>query len=201
MLLRQVLLSLFIIVVAQNTSIAQSLSGNFFGDKDQPGNRLHTNIAQISDTGIEMPKAIKTAIDNSLTDTDNTLNAKAKSAVAFDIDLANQFYEEMVEVNSLIDVTKVIIENNSDKTVHIITLGVILYPDFVQEVFDGAALTGEMTPEDILVAAIQAGADPSLISDATAAGDTQETAISILPLGAGIGAGGTGGGDTTASSN
>jgi hypothetical protein len=180
---------------------AQSSGNNYFGDKEQPGNRLHANIMELADTGMVTRQAIKTAIDNSLTNTDNTLTGEAKSAVAFDLPIANQFYDEMVEINSLIDVSKTLIELTPDKAVHIITLGIILYPDFAQEVFDGATLTGVMDPNDILIVALQAGADPTLISVATATGSTTVAPPEATPLGAGIGAGGTGGGDTTASTN
>lgn len=205
MRVRQFLISsLLILSVALNVasiSEAQTSGNNYFGDKEQPGNRLHANIIEIVNTGIVTRQAIQTAIDNSLTNTDNTLTGEAKSAVAFDLPIANQFYDEMVEKNSLIDVSKTLIELNSAKAVHIITLGIILYPDFAQEVFDGAALTGVMDPNDILVVALQAGADPALISVATATGSTTVAPPAATPLGAGIGAGGTGGGDTTASTN
>lgn len=194
---------LVVILVAMScvSVFAQTDGNNYFGDKDQPGNRLHSNIMTLIDAGYELQPAISEAIDNSLSDSDNTLNGESKSAVAFDIPLANDFYTQMVNINSLIDVTIGLIQQHPDKTVHVITLGVVLYPDFVQEVFDGAALSGTMHPDDILIAALQAGADPSRVSAATAAGASVEPPVFALPLGAGIGAGGTGGGDTTASSN
>ena len=105
----------------------------------------------------------------------------------------------MVRVNSLIDVSKTLIEENPDRVIEVITLGVVLYPDFAQEVLDGAALTGVITPDDALIAALQAGADPASVSLATASG--AEVAAPIDPIGPGVGAGGTGGGDTTASTN
>lgn len=191
----------FVLVAMSAAVFAQSAGNNYFGDKDQPGNRLHSNIMSMVEAGKEPQTAINEAIDSSLTDDDNTLNGESKSAVAFDVPLANDFYAEMVNVNSLIDVTIDLISEHPDKAVHVITLGVVLYPDFVQEVFDGAALSGTMHPDDILIAALQAGADPSRVSAATAAGASVEPPVFALPLGAGIGAGGTGGGDTTASSN
>jgi hypothetical protein len=202
---RQVLISSLLIlwlVAAVVTNLAAQTSGNhYFGDKDQPGNRLHIKIMELVDAGIVTHQAINDAINTSLTNIDNTLTGEAKSAVAFDLPLANQFYDEMVQVNSLIDVSKTLIELNNDKAVHIITLGIVLYPEFAQEVFDGAALTGVMDLNDILVAALQAGADPSRVSVATAAGFATLAPPAATPLGAGIGAGGTGGGDTTASTN
>jgi hypothetical protein len=198
---RRVLMAMMLSVVTAFSVNAQDAGPSLFGDKDQPGNRLHNNIQEQVDAGTDISEAIKASIDSSLTDEDNTLNGESKSAVAFDLPLANQFYAEMTRSNSLIEVTKVLIESNADKAVHVITLGAVLYPDFAQEVFDGAALTGVMNNDDILVAMLQAGVDPSTVSDATAAGTAAAPAVGIVPLGAGIGAGGTGGGDTTASTN
>jgi hypothetical protein len=183
---------------AQNA--ASFLDDPLFGDKNQPGNQLHTSIIARVDAGISMRAAVQNTINKAISYNDRILNGKAKSAVAFDIGIANDFYDEMVEVNSLIDVTKTLIDTNPEKIVHIITLGVILYPEFAQEVYDGAALTGLMDPDDILVAALQAGADPSTVSASTAVGETS-VPVAAVPIGGGIGAGGTGGGDTTVSSN
>jgi hypothetical protein len=78
-------------------------------------------------------------------------------------------------------------------------LGVVLYPDFAQEVLDAAVLTGIISPDDALIAALQAGANPASVSLATAAGPAVPQPIE--PIGVGIGGGGGGGGDPTASTN
>ena len=174
-------------------------NASIFGDEVQPGNRLHDVVVLLMEQGRTTPQAISGAIEQSMTEEDTTLTSDAKSAVAFNVPLSNDFYREMVVVNSLIDVTKTLIEENPDKVIEVITLGVVLYPDYAQEVLDGAALTGVITPDDALIAALQAGADPASISVATAAG--ADVAQPIDPIGAGVGAGGTGGGDTTASTN
>lgn len=192
---------LFLCIFSFGAFAQTPAAGSLFGDDNQPGNRLHEIIAGKMANGEAKDAAIVSAIEISLTDADNSLDGESKSAVAFDIPLAEQFYVEMVDVNSLIEVTKVLIEENAGKAVHVITLGTVLYPDFAQEVFDGAALSGVMAPEDILVAVLQAGADPTTVSDATATVPGDGTNVAIAPLGAGIGAGGTGGGDTTASTN
>ncbi|MFQ3251113.1 hypothetical protein [Glaciecola sp.] len=182
------------------TVFAQQINtASLFGDEVQPGNRLHDVVVQLMERGSTTPQAISGAIDQSMTKDDTTLTPDAKSAVAFNVTLSNAFYREMVVVNSLIDVTKTLIEEYPEKVIEVITLGVVLYPDFSQEVLDGAALTGVITPDDALIAALQAGADPSRVSVATAAGTT--VSQPVQPVGSGVGAGGTGGGDTTASSN
>jgi hypothetical protein len=179
---------------------------NLFGNSEQPGHKLHQRIVEKHLGGIEDQAAINAAIEAALEDDDTLLGGKAKASVAFDVEHAGQFYNHMSENNSLIDVTKKLIEQSPDKAVHTITLGVTLYPDHAQDVFDGAALTGVMASDDILVAAIQAGADPSSVSDAPAAGDESTftagpVVVTVTPVGTGIGAGGSGGGDTTASTN
>lgn len=181
-----------------NTATAQiTVTTNLFGDEQQPGNRLHDEIVLLYTNGDK--EAIARAIDISL-EADNTiLGGEAKQAVAFDVAHANQFYVYMTQYNSLIEVTKRLMEAKPEMAVHTITLGVVLYPDYAQEIYDGAALTGIMNSDDLLVALLQAGADPTSISDATAAAGGAPAVIA--PLGAGIGAGGTGGGDTTASTN
>lgn len=205
MSIRRILASTVILAAATAFSVfaQDGATSSLFGDNDQPGTRLQSNIMAKVDAGENVQQAVNEAIESSMTDTDSTLNGESKSAIAFDTQVANQFFTEMMAANSLIEVTKVLIETNPDKAVHIITLGAVLYPDFAQEVFDGAALTGVMSPEDVLVAVLQAGVDPTTVSDATAAGNATAAgpAATVVPLGAGIGAGGTGGGDTTASTN
>ncbi|WP_371194961.1 hypothetical protein [Glaciecola sp. SC05] len=186
-----------------STATAQiAFTSNLFGDEEQPGNRLHDQIIIIYTGGDEA--AIARAIDISLEDDNTILGGEAKQAVAFDVEHANAFYVEMTQSNSLIEVTKRLIEARPEMVVHTITLGVVLYPDYAQDIYDGASLTGVMENDDLLVAMLQAGADPSSFVDATATGNITAAGpvtATIAPLGAGIGAGGSGGGDTTASTN
>ena len=199
--IRRILLASMLSVVTAFSVVAQTAAPSLFGDNNQPGNKLHTNITAKVESGVNPSQAIIEVIESSITEDDTTLNGESKSAIAFDLPVSNQFYVEMMSTNSLIEVTKVLIESNPTKAVHIVTLGAVLYPDFAQEVFDGAALTGIMSNEDLLVVMLQAGVDPTSVSSATAAGTGAAPIAATVPLGAGIGAGGTGGGDTTASSN
>jgi hypothetical protein len=170
-----------------------------FGDEAQPGTRLYEVVVQRMEQGRTTPQAISGAIDQSMTEEDTTLTPEAKSAVAFNIPLTNAFYKEMLVVNSLIEVTKTLIEENPERVIEVITLGVVLYPSFSQEVLDGAALTGVIIPSDALLAALQAGADPALVSISTASGEPIIDPID--PIGIGIGGDGGGGGGSTASTN
>ncbi|MFC3121285.1 hypothetical protein [Agaribacter flavus] len=173
-----------------------------FGDESQAGHRLHAQIAESVDNGASVEAAVDDTLENSVKKEATVISADAKSVVAFDIDLAKAFYTEMLSVNSLIEVTKILTEISPEKAVQIITLGVAMYPDYAQEVVDGVSLAGVMSLEDVSLAAIQAGADPSSILTATAAGGAAASPIvAVVPLGTGIGAGGAGGGDTTASTN
>lgn len=198
--MRRLVTCALLITLGAFSAVAQQINNaSLYGDEVQPGNRLHDVVVQLMISGRTTPQAISGAIDLSMTEEDTTLTPDAKSAIAFNVLLSNDFYREMVVVNSLIDVTKTLIEENPGKVIEVITLGVVLYPDFAQEVLDGAALTGVITPDDALIAALQAGADPASVSLATAAGAAVSEPVD--PIGGGIGAGGTGGGDTTASTN
>lgn len=191
-------ISCLMVMLLSVSTYAQDSLG-LFGNSTQPGSRLHQQIANTIEDGTDKASAIEARITDAISEDAAVLDGESRAVVNFDIEMANQFYDQMVEVNSLAEVIKVLTEENPDKAVQIITLGTVLYPDFAQEVFDGALVAGVMTSDEILVAVIDAGADPTTISDATAAGPT--AAGNVAPLGAGVGAGGTGGGDTTASTN
>lgn len=204
MISRQLLISgilIFGIVTSTVANTSAQISGsNELNDQDQPGKRLQMSIMKLINAGIAIHEAVDTGIDNSLSETESTLNSKAKTAVTFDLPLANQFYLEMIQSNNLFDVSKILIELNPDKAEHVISLGVILYPEFVNEIFNGAALTGIINVHDIIAAAVQAGADPKNIY-ATDALYSTKISPTLTPIGAGIGAGGSGAGDATASAN
>ena len=104
----------------------------------------------------------------------------------------------MLLTNSLIESVKVLIEENSNLAANVVSIGTYLYPDFAQQVVNGAALSGSIEPNDALAIALASGADPSTVSTATAASGSPTP---TSPIGSGIGGGGSGGGDTTASSN
>ncbi|MGQ8365247.1 hypothetical protein [Glaciecola sp. 1036] len=192
---------LFVFVIFSGISVAQEPVSSPFGDPSQPGTNLHSEILASIENGKQAQPAVNDAIASSLEETATIVDAESKSILAFDLPHAQAFFLEMIESNSLLEVIKVVTEEFPEKAVQTITLGVTLYPDYAQEVYDGAALAGVMSPEDILIAAIQAGANPANVSDATAAGPAAGPDVAVTPLGAGVGAGGTGGGDTTASTN
>jgi hypothetical protein len=188
-----------LLLLSAFSAIAQQVDNRYlFGDEIQPGSRLHDAVVQLMDNGSTALHAISGAIVQSMTEDDKTLPPDAKSAVAFNVPLSNEFYREMVVVNSLIEVTKTLIEERPDRVIEVITLGIVLYPDFVQEVLDGVAVTGIMTLDDAVIAALQAGANPSSVSLASASG---LVARPVILIGAGIGSGGADGGDKTASIN
>ncbi|GLR72875.1 hypothetical protein [Agaribacter marinus] len=170
-----------------------------YGDDNQPGTRIHKQILGDMDAGASQNDAVSNTIDIALEKNATILSAEAKSTVALDKELSASFFQEMLLSNSLIDAVKVLSELNAGKVVQVVTLAVQLYPNFAQEAIDGATLAGVIPAQDALLVALQAGADPSTITEAAAAGG--EVTTLIAPLGAGTGAGGTGGGDTTASTN
>jgi hypothetical protein len=193
--MRKLAVALLVIIGTFSVSAQEQA---LFGDEQQPGNRLHQYIADLIDNGDETTQAIELAIDTSLTEESTLLDTDAKTAVALDKSLSSSFFALMVENNSLIEVTKILIEESTGIAGQIIALGTYLYPDFAQDILNGAALTGVISDDDAFAIALASGADPTTISTATAAAAAP---VAPAPIGAGIGAGGTGGGDTTASTN
>ena len=169
-----------------------------FGDEQQPGNRLHTEIVSKISAGQVASEAINESIQVALSEESTVLTPDSKSAMSLNVVLSSDFFAQMIESNSLIEVTKVLIEEYPDAAGQIVSLGTYLYPDFAQEVINGAALTGIISADDALIVALSAGADPTVVSVATAAGAAPAP---TAPVGTGLGGGGTGGGDTTASTN
>lgn len=189
-----------IIIISSFTAIAQEALSEF-GNLDQPGNIVHRQITAAIANGQSKDSAIESLISLTTGQEFTEIDGETKSTIVFDTELSERFFDLMVDLNSLIEVTKILSEEYPDKAVLVITLATKLYPGFAQEVFDGAALAGVLPNDEILVAVLEAGADPSTVSDATAAGPAADGAIAVVPLGVGVGAGGTGGGDTTASTN
>jgi hypothetical protein len=169
-----------------------------FGNPLQPGYTIHLGLLREIELGSDSSAAITSVINGTLNQ--NETAEPVKTRLRDDATLVSTFYQLMLETNNLVEAIKVLSETQPDKAVQVVSLGTTLYPDFVQAIAEGAALAGILSEEEVLLAVINAGGDPSLIAQATATG-SQNTGLAIAPIGTGIGAGGTGGGDTTASEN
>ena len=180
---------------------AQKESHIFFGNEHQAGTNLHQRIVAHSERDIEINAAIEREILAVSEQSSAIVDSDVKNALAFDLAHAHFFYREMLNVNSLIEVTKVLTETYPDKALHTILLGVVLYPDFVQEVYDGAAIAGIMSAEDALIAVIQSGADSSLVSETNTKREALTIPANIPPLGLGSGDAGTAENEKTISAN
>ena len=191
-----IILSVFMLLAGSFSVFAQETG--LFGDDQQPGNRLHQQIVTSIEQGTSEAEAIQASIVDALTEESTILTTDSKIAVSVNINLSGEFYTQMLASNSLIEVTKVLIEENNALASQVVALGTYLYPDFAQEVVNGAILTGVITEEDAITIALASGADPTTITTATAAAAAP---VATPPIGAGIGGGGAGGGDTTASTN
>jgi hypothetical protein len=194
-------------LVQQSQSVADlppvDLEGyTFFGDPSQPGYQVQVEIFTHVAQGMPLDEATNKVIEQILNDDDSVIGGEANRMVSLDVPVSTQFIGEISRVTNLTDATKLSIETVPDRVDDIITLGVVLYPDYAQDIINAAALTGEISEQDALVLAIAAGADPTTVSTATASGPTAGAIAAIpVPLGSGVGAGGAGGGDTTASTN
>jgi hypothetical protein len=175
---------------------------SFYGDPTQPGYQVQLEIFTLVAQGTPLDDATNNVIERIVNDEDGMIGGEANRVVSLDVPVSTQFIGDISRVTNLTDATKLTIETVPDRVRDIITLGVVLYPDYAQDIINAAALTGEISDEEALIVAIAAGADPTTVSTATASGTGAGTIAAIpVPLGSGVGAGGAGGGDTTASTN
>tara|TARA_R110001632_G_scaffold207285_5_gene331390 strand:- start:49615 stop:50262 length:648 start_codon:yes stop_codon:yes gene_type:complete len=170
-----------------------------FGDENQPGRTVHTAIVELVKGGVSLDDAVSQTLADVTKEDGALLSGAARLVVGSNKDISAHFMGNMVSFNKLTDSTKGAIEAYPGNAADVIQLAVTLYPSFAQDVIDAAIITGEIEPNDALLAAIAAGADPTTVSTATAAGGTVD--VAATPAGTGVGAGGAGGGDTTASTN
>ncbi|GAC23333.1 hypothetical protein GMES_1034 [Paraglaciecola mesophila KMM 241] len=194
---------------AQQTESTQQASANdaasaeqeniLFGDENQPGRTIHSEIVTLVQGGATLDEAVRQTITNVTREDEALISGSARLVVGLNKGISANFMRNMVDFNKLTDSTKGSIEAFPSDAGEIIRLAVTLYPSFAQDVIDSAITTGEIEPNDALLAAISAGADPTTVSAATAAG--ANVAVTATPAGTGVGAGGAGGGDTTASTN
>jgi hypothetical protein len=110
-------------------------------------------------------------------------------------------YESMVtllnENASGFEITIAGLDSMPDVPTQVVTIAMIFFPESADEIYSIASQMGMISEDDALLAAINAGIDPTTLT-ATAAGANGNT---VSPLGVGTGAAGAGGGDTTVSAN
>ncbi|WP_420935751.1 hypothetical protein ACOJR9_07915 [Alteromonas sp. A081] len=112
-----------------------------------------------------------------------------------------QSYESMVtllnENASGFEITIAGLDSMPEIPTQVVTIAMIFFPESADEIYGIASQMGMLSEDDALLAAINAGIDPSTLT-ATAAGADGNN---VSPLGVGTGAAGAGGGDTTVSAN
>lgn len=189
--------------VGELASSQQKIAYNFYGTPDQPGYQIQVAIFELFEQGVPLDQAAQQIIALVIDQNQVIRDALAMAAVTEQPDLSVAFVYDISQLTALIDATKRTMEEHPGQLSSIISLGVTLYPDYTRDIIAAAALTGEMTEEDAILVAVAAGADPTLLASSTAAGTDGPglSPFSATPLGSGVGAGGTGGGDTTASTN
>lgn len=188
---------------ASNSLPESNIEYSFYGTPDQPGYQIQVAIFNRVEQGFALEQAAQQTIKD-IVDSNNIISdALAMAAIYERPSLAEAFVLQIAQSTQLLEATKLTMENNPGQLNSIIGLGVTLYPEFTRDIITAAALTGEVSEEDAILVAIAAGADPTLLALSTAAGSNVPglASFSAVPLGSGIGAGGTGGGDTTASTN
>jgi hypothetical protein len=177
----------------------------FYGDPTQPGYQIQLTIFQLVEQGMSLDLAVNQIITQINSDDSTLIGGEAKRLIRIDTAIAILFIGEIARLNGIIDATKESIVQLPSSLQEFMNLGFVLYPDYAQDIITAATLTGEITGEEALLVAINAGVDPTTVSSATAAGGDNQTANVFIalftPVGSGTGAGGAGGGDTTVSPN
>jgi hypothetical protein len=181
-----------------SNAIDQAIAmASLYGNKDQSGTRAHQIINYLVLQGTPVNTSILNVIEDAIANKRaNILSSEALTSTAKNKATALEFMANMVTANDLFTATKSSIEDKPEDIGNIINVSVVLYPDFAQEVINAAAITGEMDPNEALLAAIAAGADPTTVSEATAAGGniaaaTFDAGVFDAPFG-GLGGGGSG---------
>lgn len=199
-------------LVLQESPIANVIDDSIvtvslYGNENQPGHRVHQAINDLVLQGTPVKASILNVIDNVIANEGASLiSSTALNSTKNHRQTALAFMSNMVAANNLFPATKLSIENKPEDVTNIVNIAVLYYPDFAQEVINAAVITGEIAPNDALLAAIAAGADPTTVSEATAAGGSVAGAAggniteAGLPLN-GLGGGGTGNEDPSASNN
>ncbi|WP_340677727.1 hypothetical protein [Paraglaciecola sp.] len=180
---------------ADNAIVKVSLYGN----KDQSGTRVHQAIYDLVVQGNPVKGTILKVTDDAIANEGSKLlSPTALTSTRNHKPTFLAFMTNMVAANDLFPATKTSIEAQPEDVLNIIDVAVVLYPDFAQEVINAAAITGLIDPNEALLAAIAAGADPTKVSAATAAGGAVNGAGQPFN---GLGGGGNGDGDPSASNN
>lgn len=186
--------------VAEGEGAQEEPAVTLFGNPDQVGTKIHQAIQNLMLGGETLIASSESVIESALSEESTLLSPNAALAISKDKVSTIEFVRHMVETNSLFEATKATIENAPENIINIIEITISFYPDFAQDVINAVVMTGEMDSDEALLAAIAAGADPTTVGEATAAGGPVAVALAA-PVGVGVGAGGTGGGDATASTN
>lgn len=187
-------------VSASDVSTETNIIVSLYGNENQSGYRIHRAINNLILQGTPLNVAISNVIEGAITNEGSgLLSSEAFTSTKTYKAIAVAFMSNMVTTNDLFAATKSSIENKPDDTNNIIDVSVVLYPDFAQEIINAAVMTGQIDSNQALLAAIAAGADPTTVSEATAAG-APLVAAAGLPVD-GIGGGGTGNEDDSASNN
>ena len=186
--------------IAQDSSPQSSLeTENVSMAEMSAGARVQQQIAELVAGGKTPEDATSETLETLSSNEDETLTLGEKDVLISYIGAGVVFFGQLVGGSELFEATMATIEALPDQAVGVITLAVTFFPEEASEIIAAAELTGEITQEDAIAVALAAGADIEDVSAQTAAGG--EIAAVPAPLGAGVGAGGAGGGDTTASTN
>lgn len=186
---------------ALQEEVAEASQVTLVGDPTQPGYQIQSRLFELVETSDTLEQALA-RLRVEIEDGGELVSSLISQSIGLDYALFEGFLLEITNLRNLSEATQSVIIEEPEKVSEVVTLAVLLFPDLAQDVINAAAFTGELSGDDALVLALAAGADPTTVSAATAAGPAAgAVAAAPNPVGGGVGAGGTGGGDTTASPN
>jgi hypothetical protein len=175
---------------ALSANTQQDTHNKLFGNEKQSGYLLHQSVLNLIDQGEALSLATKHVLRLAISGDNLEIPLITKQVIVENSIISHAFITAMVVQNALFSVTKSIIERYPTNTTQIIVLSVGLYPQFAQIAINAAIITGEIDSNEAVIVAISAGADPTSVSEATAAGVASAAKPIILaspaPIGAGI---------------
>lgn len=163
------------------------------------GAKLLDEAKALVEGGESIDVAVSNVVDNALTESNDLLSEDQKLLVSENADIAKALllaiYNEQDVLAAITEVTG----TYQDRIREVVATAVALFPGNANDIVIAASLTGLLTEDELIEIALQNGASEEQLSTATAAGG--DAGPDVTPLGEGVGAGGNGGGDPSASTN
>jgi hypothetical protein len=147
------------------------------------GTSIQQAINALISQGTASDASIMAVISQAIASQGVTLSPEALAAITKNKKVAIAFVTNLLATGNVSDATKLTIENSPADASSVVGISVALFPEQAQETMNAAVVTGEISSSDALLTAISAGADPTSVSEATAAGGTPAAAPVVAGAG------------------